>query len=222
LKQDVIKIIKASKKNGWVMEPQAKMILRLYGLKTTHFYWVKHSRDLLKKAHDIGYPIVMKVVSKQIIHKTESDGVSIGITDDERLTKDFEKMISLPGFDGVIIEEMARGFEMIVGSKYNDQFGTVIMVGLGGTAVELYKDVAIRLAPIKKSEALRMVLSLKAAPLLQGYRGAEPIHLEALSNLIEQFSKMASGLSDTIASIDCNPVFCSAKHAVIADARFMF
>jgi hypothetical protein len=204
------------------MEPQAKKILRLYRLKTTHFYWVKHSRDLLKKAHAIGYPIVMKIVSKEIIHKTESGGVSIGIIDDERLAKDFEKMTSLPGFDGVIIEEMVKGIEMIVGSKYDDQFGTVIMVGLGGTAVEVYKDVAIRLAPIKKAEALRAVLSLKAAPLLQGHRGAEPIHLDALSNLIVQFSKMAYGLSATIASIDCNPVFCSAKHAVIADARFMF
>jgi hypothetical protein len=204
------------------MEPQAKKILRLCGLPTTRFHWVKQSRELSKKARDIGYPLVMKVVSKEIIHKTESGGVSVGIRDDDRLSKDFNKMASLPGFDGVIIEELAGGVELIVGSKYDDQFGTVIMAGLGGTSVEVYKDVVIRLAPIEKGDALKAVLSLKAAPLLQGYRGAEPVHLDKLSTLIVNFSKLAHGLSDTISSIDCNPVFCNSKCAVIADARFMF
>ena len=204
------------------MEPQAKQILRLYGLATTRFHWVKRSGDLLEKARDIGYPLVMKVVSKQIIHKTESGGVSIGIRDDERLADDFDKMALLSGFDGVIIEELAEGVELIIGSKYDNQFGTVIMVGLGGTAVEVYKDVAIRLAPTGKQEALDAVLSLKAAPLLQGYRGADQVHLGMLSTLIVAFSKLAHELSETIASIDCNPVFCSSKRAVIADARFMF
>jgi len=204
------------------MEPQAKQILRLYGLATTRFHWVKHLRDLMKEAHAIGYPIVMKVVSKQIIHKTESGGVSVGIMDDKRLTSDFNKMTKLPGFEGVIIEELAEGLELIVGSKRDDQFGTVILVGLGGTAVEVYKDVAIRLAPTGKQEALDAVLSLKAAPLLQGYRGADQVHLGMLSTLIVAFSKLAHELSETIASIDCNPVFCSSKRAVIADARFMF
>jgi len=222
LKQAIIKIIKESKKHGWVMEPQAKQILRLYGLATTRFHWVKHLRDLMKEAHAIGYPIVMKVVSKQIIHKTESGGVSVGIMDDKRLTSDFNKMTKLPGFEGVIIEELAEGLELIVGSKRDDQFGTVILVGLGGTSVEVYKDVAIRLAPINKDDALSAVLSLKAAPLLQGHRGAKPVQLDTLSNLIVKFSKLSYELSDTMSSIDCNPVICNSQGAVIADARFIF
>ena len=204
------------------MEPQAKQILRLCGLTTTRFYWVAHPGDLLKKARAIGYPLVMKVVSKQIIHKTESGGVSVGIRDDDRLTADFNNMSSLPGFSGVIIEEMVKGIELIVGSKFDNQFGTVIMVGLGGTSVEVYKDVAIRLAPIKKQDALHAVLSLTAAPLLQGYRGAEPVHLDMLSNLIVRFSRLAHALAGTISSIDCNPVFCNSTRAIVADARFLF
>ena len=204
------------------MEPQAKKILRLFGLTTTRFHWVKHFGDLLEKARDIGYPIVMKVVSKQIIHKTESGGVSVGIRDDERLTSDFHKMTKLSGFEGVIIEELAEGLELIVGSKCDDHFGTIILVGLGGTSVEVYKDVAIRLAPIKKDDALSAVLSLKAAPILKGYRGAKPVQLDKLSNLIVKFSKLADELSNTISSIDCNPVICNSQNTLIADARFIF
>ncbi|MBN2809478.1 MAG: acetate--CoA ligase family protein [Deltaproteobacteria bacterium] len=116
---------------------------------------------------------------------------------------------------------MAQGLELIVGAKQDPQFGTVVVVGIGGTAVEIYHDVAIRMAPVSPAEAISAITSIRGRKLLEGYRGAKPVNREKLAELIVNFSQMAFALRDEITSIDLNPVLCNPEQAVIADARFI-
>jgi succinyl-CoA synthetase beta subunit len=219
--QKIATILEASRRVGWVMEPYAKELLRGYGLPTTRFYWAKTVSAIDQGIKEVGYPLVAKVVSPDILHKSEVGGVVIGITGLEQLTEVFRRFSTMNGFDGVLLDEMIQGTEVIVGAKDDPQFGTVVLVGIGGTSVEVYKDVAIRMAPVEPREALDAIESLKGKILLEGYRGREAIHLQALGDLIVRFSNMAYDLRDLMESIDLNPVICGREKAVIADARIV-
>jgi hypothetical protein len=122
---------------------------------------------------------------------------------------------------GMLLERMGKGIELIVGARFDRQFGPIVLVGLGGTGVEVYKDVAIRLAPVTEAEAEAALLSLAGARLLQGYRGRPKADLQAIRNLIAAFSRLLMELGDRAASIDLNPVLCNDTGALIADARIM-
>lgn len=219
--QRVRAVLNASKTSGWVMEPHAKEVLRTYGLPTTRFFWAKSLEESLSGAREVGYPLVAKVVSPDILHKSDVGGVVVGVSDDRELEEVYQRMSGLRGFQGLLLDQMIQGIEMIVGAKEDPQFGTVVVVGIGGTSVEVYKDVSIRMAPVSFADAMDAIASIKGRKLLEGYRGRTPVNKEKLAELIACFSEMAFGMRDEVESIDLNPVLCDREKAMIADARFL-
>jgi succinyl-CoA synthetase beta subunit len=221
LNQEILDILSRSREWGWVLEPEAKRILSLAGIDVPRFIWTDRLEEAVSFAGRIGYPVVAKVVSPEMVHKTEAGGVVLGIDGEPALAEAFHRLSGLDGARGVLVEESMSGVEMIIGSKVDYQFGPVILFGIGGTGVEIYKDTAIRMAPIEPSDVTRMLRGLKAHKLLEGYRGADPIDLEGLTRNLMAFSGLIVELGDAVTSIDLNPVFCSSARCVVADARMM-
>jgi acyl-CoA synthetase (NDP forming) len=116
---------------------------------------------------------------------------------------------------------MVKGIEMIIGANNDEQFGPVILLGFGGTATEIYRDISLAMAPLCEADVDKMIRSLKAVTLLEGFRGSERANIEALKMLVMRFSELVIDLGEAMESIDLNPVMCSAKRCVIADARIM-
>lgn len=221
LNTDSIQIIDNSLSSGWVMEPDAKRFLKLAGIPVPAFACLKSLPEAEEYAASIGYPVVAKVVSPAIVHKSDVGGVVVGIENGERLKQVFQDFAKMEEFSGILIEPMIDGAELIVGGQIDYQFGPVVLLGIGGTGVEIYQDAAIRMAPLKEKEVESMVKSLRGLPLLEGYRGGHPIDLKELVRLVTVFSDLLMEIQDRIESIDLNPVKCSEKHCIVADARIM-
>jgi succinyl-CoA synthetase beta subunit len=221
LMKEVRDIISSSKATGWVLEPEAKRLFSFLGLDVPRFVWAKKVEEAIQFAEEIGYPVVGKVVSPKLVHKSDKNGVEIGIDNDERLKEAFRRFSQIDGFAGMLVEEMISGIELIVGAKVDDQFGPVVLLGMGGTGVEIYKDVTLRMAPLALKDIESMIRCLKAHSLLEGYRGSKPVNLEELYRLLKTFSDLVMDLESLIESIDLNPVICSPSRCVVADARIM-
>jgi hypothetical protein len=214
-------IIEAARAQGWVLEPEALRLLGMSGVPVPRFAWAKSPAEAVAAAAGIGYPVVAKVVSPQILHKSDVKGVQPGIADSRGLTGAYERFSRLPGFEGVLVAEMLSGHELIVGAKHDFQFGPVILLGIGGTAVEVYQDTATRMAPLKASDVPSMLGCLRGSRLLTGHRGAAAVNVSRLTETVLRFSDLVTALGDRIDSIDLNPVFCSPERCVVADARIM-
>ena len=221
LMREVRDIISSSKATGWVLEPEAKRLFSFLGLDVPRFVWAKKVGEAIQFAKEIGYPVVGKVVSPKLVHKSDKNGVEIGIDNDEKLKETFRRFSQIDGFAGMLVEEMISGVELIVGAKVDDQFGPVVLLGIGGTGVEIYKDVTLRMAPLALKDIESMIRCLKAHSLLEGYRGSKPVNLEELNRLLKTFSDFVMDLESLIESIDLNPVICSPTRCVVADARIM-
>jgi acyl-CoA synthetase (NDP forming) len=221
LTKEIIDILSASKGRGWVLEPEAKRIFSLVGLEVPQRVWVTKVEEALRFAKEIGYPLVGKIVSPEVLHKSDQGGVVVGIKGDQELAETFERFSRMEGFAGILVEEMVSGLELIVGSKVDYQFGPVILLGMGGTGVEIYRDISLRMAPLSPMDIQNMIQCLKAHQLLEGYRGSEPVHLPKLMELLRTFSSLAMELEKLVESIDLNPVICSSRRCVIADARII-
>ena len=221
LNQDMRDIIHRAKSYGWVLEPEAKRLLSLAEIPVPDFRWAASLPEALAAAEGIGYPVVAKIVSPAIVHKSEVNGVAVGLEDADALTEVFRDFSRLEGFAGVLIEPLISGVELIIGAKIDYQFGPIILLGIGGTGVEIYQDTALRMAPLSDSDVSSMVKSLKGAKLLKGYRGAEPINMPALIRLVHHFSVVVMDLADHIDTIDLNPVKCTGTTCVVVDARIM-
>ncbi len=217
----IIEIIESSGSRGWILEPDAKEILKIYGISVPESRWIKKITEIKESAASLKFPIAVKVVSAQALHKSEAGGVALGIKDTSELEEIFNKMSVIPEFNGVLAEEMVSGTELIFGAKDDPQFGTVVMAGIGGITVEVYKDVVFRLAPVTENDALRAIESLKGAALFKGFRGNPPVDLNKAAKLLSDFSELAYEYRNYFESIDLNPVICSSNSASAADARFM-
>jgi len=219
---DILRIIEEARSDGWVLESNAKRLFSLAGFAVPRFALARTAEEARRFAHEIGYPVVAKVVSPRILHKSEVHGVVVGIGDEGRLVEVFERLRGLEGFLGVLVEEMLPGgIELILGAKIDMQFGPMILLGMGGTGVEIYRDVALRMAPLLEKDALTMIRGLKAHRLLEGYRGAEPVDKGKLTETLLSFSSLVMELEGRIESIDINPLLCSAGRCVVADARII-
>jgi len=221
LNDEMKRILLAAKGAGWVTEPEAKRFFYLAGIPVPRHLWVRSVEEGVRFARKIGYPVVAKVVSPEVVHKSDAGGVVVGIPGDRELRAAHDHFRGLAGFDGMLVEEMVPGIELIVGAKIDHQFGPVILMGVGGTGVEIYKDVALRMAPLRERDVASMVKSLMAHPLLEGYRGAEPVDLGALTRTTIAFSELVMEMEEMIESIDLNPVKCSSRGCIVADARIM-
>ena len=219
---EIAQIIEHSRTNGWVLEPDAKHLFSLAGFDVPKYTLAETLDEAMHFAHEIGYPVVAKVVSPRILHKSEVHGVVVGIGDEGRLVEVFERLRDLEGFLGVLVEEMLPGgIELILGAKIDVQFGPMILLGMGGTGVEIYRDVALRMAPLAGKDVQAMIGGLKARRLLEGYRGAEKVDREKLTETILAFSSVVMELQGRIESIDINPLLCSSRRCVVADARIV-
>ncbi len=221
LKKSLRKVLSASQEQGWVMEPECKQILKDIGISVPKFRVVTEWEEALGAAEDIGYPLVCKVVSPAVIHKSDSGGVMVGIDSQRKLKSAYQKLKQLDGFRSMLMEETVCGVELIVGAKNDYQFGPVILTGIGGTGVEIYQDTSIRMAPITSKNIESMLRELKAYQLLEGYRGSTHVNLKKIKDLLLSFSDLVLELEDVFESIDLNPVMCSQQTCVVADARIM-
>ncbi len=215
-----------------ITEETSKSILKTYGISVPPYAIATSASDAVKKAKRIGFPLVMKVVSPQILHKTDVGGVKVGVENTSDVKKTFDDMYKRLSkkkdvtLKGMLLEKMVpKGVELIVGIQNDPQFGPVIMVGLGGIMTEIMKDVAFRMLPITKSDAKSMLAELRGAALLQGFRGAEPVDVNAVADTLVKIGKLGIDHADYINSIDFNPVVVypksnSVSHYVV-DAKII-
>lgn len=221
LTEEMKDILSGAKGRGWVLEPEAKRLLSLAGLEVARFLFAATVEEAVRFAKEIGYPLVGKVVSPKVVHKSEKNGVELGIGGDRKLRETFHRFSKIEGFAGMLVEEMVSGIELIVGAKNDYQFGPVVLFGIGGVWAEIYRDVVLRMAPLDQRDIDSMVRCLKARPLLEGYRGSNPVNLKELNRLLIAFSNIVMDLDPEMESIDLNPVICSSTHCVVADARII-
>jgi acyl-CoA synthetase (NDP forming) len=208
--------------------PEGKRVCDAYGIPTPSEGLATSADEAAKLAGEIGTKVVAKIVSPDILHKTEAGGVIVGIEGPTEARAAFEKILSNAKaykadaeITGVQIQEMVGGGqEVIVGATTDGTFGKIVAFGLGGVLVEVLKDVTFRLAPLDVAEARGMVTGIKAAEVLQGARGAEPVDLDALADVISKVSKLVTDFPE-ISEFDLNPVFASASGAVAADVRIL-
>ncbi|RMF94918.1 MAG: acetyl-CoA synthetase [Candidatus Schekmanbacteria bacterium] len=210
---------------SYVLEYEVKEILKGYEIDVTKEVICKTTDEALQAASSIGYPLVLKIVSTEVVHKSDSGGVKVGIKNENELKDEFNKMLnrynekySSKGLKGISVQEMVSGEEVIIGVLNDKQFGHMMMVGMGGIFVEIFKDVAYRLAPIEEDEAMEMLKELKAYKLLTGYRGRKPANVEALCKTISKISKALDEIPE-VKEMDLNPVFVNDQRAVVADGR---
>jgi acyl-CoA synthetase (NDP forming) len=199
------------------LEHEVKGLLREIGLPVPNGIFV--GRDgVLPDSLQLGYPLVAKVSSQKIVSKSDLHGVRTGVRDDQTLRTAVAELMRIRDAEGVLVEEMApQGLEVIVGGVVDAQFGPVVMFGLGGVFVELFKDVSFGLAPLTREESLRIVKAVKGYRLLEGYRGRPPADIGALADIIVSVSKlMATG---NLEEIDLNPVALYPDGAMVLDAK---
>lgn len=227
---EVAEIISQAMKEGRkaLLETEAKMVCLKYGIPITQFKLAKNEADALKFAEEIGFPVVLKIVSSDIIHKSDVGGVFINIRSAKEVKDAYVKIMEnvrknapKAKIEGMLIQEMAPpGTEVIVGSTKDPQFGPAIMFGLGGIFVEVLKDVTFRIAPITEDDASEMIREVKAYPLLTGYRKIPPSDLEAISNILLSTSRLMMDHME-IKELDLNPIIVYEKGARIVDARII-
>jgi len=218
---EIREIIEGAQNDGWVLEPDAKRIISLAGIAVPRHTMARTLDEALISARQIGYPVVAKIVSPRILHKSDAGGVAVGIADPSRLEEVIRNFTTMDGFRGVLVEEMVSGVELILGATIDSQFGPMILLGMGGTGVEIYRDVSLRMAPLSERDARSMARGLKARKVLEGYRGADPVDMNRLAGTVVSFSDLVMELADRIESIDINPLFCSATNCLAGDARII-
>jgi acetate---CoA ligase (ADP-forming) subunit beta len=221
LAAETVEILAAAREDGWVLEPQALRVLAAAGVPVPRFAWAQSAAEAQAAAARIGFPVVAKVVSPEILHKSEVRGVRPGLADAGSLAEVYDDFSRLPGFAGVLVAEMLSGQELIVGAKVDYQFGPVVLIGIGGTAVEIYKDTVTRMAPLAAGDVRSMLACLQGSRLLTGHRGGAGIDMARLTQMVLSFSSLVMELGERVESIDLNPVFCSSERCVVADARIL-
>jgi 3-hydroxypropionyl-CoA synthetase (ADP-forming) len=209
-----------------ITEEIAKNILTAYDIKVPQFALVNDVETAVKEANSVGYPLVAKIVSPQILHKTDVGGVKIDLKNEDDVKSAFNDMYDRLSekYDvkGVLLEKMVpKGVEIIVGLQNDPQFGPVIMVGLGGIFTELFKDVSFRVLPLTKTDAMEMIEELQGKKLLKGYRGSQPINLDMLCDALVNIGKLGFDISSFYESIDFNPIIVYPDSYYVADAKIL-
>jgi len=209
-------------------EEDSKKVLAASGFHIPESILATTATDAVKAAEDIGYPIVMKISSPDILHKSDVGGVVVGIKNATEVKKHFNGIMQksrhfMPEADlkGVLVQQMVTGGkEVVLGISKDPQFGHLLMFGLGGIYIEVLKDVTFRIIPVGANEAMEMIQEIRAFPLLKGVRGEEPVDMEAITDNILKLSQLATDFPE-IAEMDINPlvVFSKGKGSMAIDAR---
>lgn len=231
------KIFKTALEEGrtFVLEHEAKDIMKAYGIPIPAYATASTADDAVAKSKEIGFPVVLKILSKDILHKSDAGGVKLNLKDEDAVRKAFDEImenarnygkenkIEVDLSRGVFISDFAdMGTEIIVGVTKDPQFGHALMAGLGGIFVEVLKDVSFRLIPFTETDAREMLSELKAYKILEGVRGEAPRDVDALIKIMLAVSKMIVE-NPEINELDCNPAFVyeKGKGALVVDARIL-
>jgi acetyl-CoA synthetase (ADP-forming) len=211
-----------------LLETEAKAICMEYAIPVTTFKLAKSEEEAAEFAGQIGFPVVLKIVSPDIIHKSDAGGVMVNLKSAVEVRNAYGKILenakkynSAAKIVGVLVQEMApQSTEVIVGAIKDPQFGQTLMFGLGGIFVELLNDVTFRVAPITQEDAHEMVIKVKAYPLLKGYRNTPPADINAIINVLLNTSKLVMDYPE-IKELDLNPIMAYEKGAKTVDARII-
>ncbi len=209
-------------------EIEAKQLLMQSGINCTDTRLAATKAEAVQLSEQFGYPVVLKVSSVDIPHKSDSGGVKVNLKNQAEVEAAFEAImlscktaVPTARIEGVSVQCLAKpGTEVIMGMIKDPSFGPVIMFGLGGVFVEVLKDVAFRIIPIEKSDALEMINEIKGKKLLEGYRGQEPANIPYLQQMLLNLSDLVNTTPE-IQEIDMNPVFVYKDGAVVVDARII-
>jgi acyl-CoA synthetase (NDP forming) len=224
------KIISQARREGRkaLLETEAKTICIEYQIPVTKFKLAENEAEAAEFAGQIGFPVVLKIVSPDIIHKSDAGGVIVNVKNTAEVKSAYAKIVEntkkynpAAKIAGVLVQEMApQSTEVIVGAIKDPQFGQTLMFGLGGIFVELLKDVTFRVAPVTREDAYEMVTKVKAYPLLTGYRNTPPADVEAIINALLNTSKLVMDYPE-IKELDLNPIMAYEKGAKTVDARII-
>jgi acyl-CoA synthetase (NDP forming) len=221
-------VFNQAKKEGrkYLLEPEAKALCHEYGIPVTKFKVATSVEEAVKFAEGIGYPVVLKIVSPEVIHKFDVGGVILDLKNASEVKDAYDKIIKSvrkhkpeAKITGVLVQEMApASTEVIVGAIKDPQFGPALMFGLGGIFVEVLKDVTFRIAPITEYDAKEMITEVKAYPILKGFRGQPPADIDAIAKILLSTSKLVMEHPE-IKELDFNPIIVYEKGAKTVDAR---
>ncbi len=224
----VQKVINGAKTAGrqFVLEPEAHQIFQAYGFPVLPHRWVHSAADAVRAAEELGFPVALKIVSPDIVHKFEVGGVKVSLHNGAEMSRAYGELLAgvaqarpQAALAGALVQKMAApGTEMILGMTRDPHFGPLLMIGLGGTLVEIFQDVAFCVAPISEQWAHKMIRELKAFPLLQGFRGEPPADLESIAQCLERLSQLVLDFPE-IRELDINPLIVFAQGAAVVDAR---
>ncbi|MBE9466920.1 MAG: acetate--CoA ligase family protein [Bacteroidetes bacterium] len=214
-KSKVRKIIDNSD-NGYLSPEKIQNLLDLAKIDRAKEFVVDKKEDAVEKSKSLGFPIVMKVVGP--VHKTDVGGVSLNVNDVESVEKEFNRMINIKDTTGILLQPMLSGVELFIGAKYEEGFGHMILCGLGGIFIEVFKDTSAALSPVNKTEALKMIKSLKSYKIIQGVRGNEGVNEDKFADAIVKLSALLE-IAPEIKELDLNPCLGTKNNVIAVDAR---
>ncbi|MFA5178267.1 MAG: acetate--CoA ligase family protein [Candidatus Paceibacterota bacterium] len=202
---------------------ETKKILKKYKISFCRTEIFNSQEKALAFAEKIGFPVVLKIHSRTIFHKSDIGGVKIGIQNSEEFHQAWKEISTnsqLKNIEGILVQEMVQGSELALGMKRDNQFGPILMFGLGGIFIEVLKDVSFRIAPIDRKQALEMIKEIKGYRLLEGYRGKKGVDIKKITDLIIKISNLAIK-EKNILSLDFNPIMANDKKVLVADFRLI-
>jgi acyl-CoA synthetase (NDP forming) len=224
---DIIKVAKKAGKAA-LNEVESKQLLKQASINTTDTTLASSKDEAVAAAKKLGFPAVLKIVSPDILHKSDIGGVKLNLNSEDEVGRAYDEIMAAAkkhapkaNIEGVSVQPMARpATEVIIGMNKDEQFGPVLMFGLGGILVEVLKDVSFRIVPLTKRDAREMIREIKAYPVLEGYRGQEPADIETLESLLLKVSDFVEKHPD-IKEMDLNPIFAYKDGAIAVDARII-
>jgi acyl-CoA synthetase (NDP forming) len=207
-------------------ELESKQILREAGVNSTEIRLARTREEAIAHSQELGFPVVLKIVSPDILHKTDVGGVKLNLNTEENVGNAYDEIISVikkqepaAKIQGVSVQPMARpATEVIIGMSKDPQFGPVLMFGLGGILVEVLKDVSFRIVPLTKRDANEMIREIKGYPILEGYRNQEPANIALLEETLLKVSTFVESRPE-IKELDINPIFAYRDNVLAIDAR---
>jgi acyl-CoA synthetase (NDP forming) len=223
--QEIISRAK-SEGRGLLTEVEAKELLKQADINVVDTRLAASRDEAVSISQELGFPVVLKIASSDVVHKSDAGGVKLDLGTAEQVGQAYDDIMAAikkeypqAKIQGASVQKMARpGVEVIVGMSKDAQFGPVLMFGLGGVLVEILKDVSFRIVPLVKRDAAEMIKEIKGYPLLEGYRGQEPVDVTNLEDMILKVSDFVEK-HDEIKELDLNPVFAYKDGAVAVDAR---
>jgi acyl-CoA synthetase (NDP forming) len=216
------------KSQNLLTEVESKALLKKAGIPVVETKLARSKKEAISISNEMGFPVVLKISSTDVVHKSDSGGVKLGLVNTTQVGKAYNEILSSvkkaypkARIEGVSVQPMAPpGVEVIVGMSKDAQFGPVIMFGLGGILVEVLKDVSFRIVPVTIRDAREMIREIKGYPVLEGYRGQKPANIPALEKLIVKVSQFVEK-NPQIRELDLNPIFAYPDKAVAVDARII-